>query len=65
MEGIKETEQAKLKYYSPEINDKAISIIQQEDGNWKGYTQKFGKLIEVRDVGPDAVLQRLLTHDGK
>jgi hypothetical protein len=57
-------EENKIIDYNPETNDKVISIIQQEDGNWKGYTQKFGKLIEVRDVGPDAVLQRLLTHDG-
>jgi hypothetical protein len=58
-------EENKITDYNPETNNKVISIIQQEDGNWKGYTQKFGKLIEVRDVGPEAVLQRLLTHDGK
>jgi hypothetical protein len=51
--------------FDPIKNNKAISIIQQEDGNWKGYMQKFGKLIEVRDISPEVVLQRLLVHDGK
>lgn len=47
----------------PETNEKAISLIQQEDGNWKGWMQKFGKVIEVRDISPDTVLGRLLTHE--
>jgi hypothetical protein len=51
--------------FDPNKNDKVISIIQQEDGNWKGYAQKFGKLIEVRDVDPQIVIIRLLTHDGR
>lgn len=51
--------------YNPEENPKAISIIQQEDGNWKGYMQKFDKLIVVRDYDPQIVLQKLLTSDGK
>lgn len=50
--------------YSPEKNPAVISLIKQEDGNWIGYTQKFGNLIEVRDIGPETVLQKLLTHDG-
>lgn len=37
-------------------------IVKQKDGNWKGYGNKNGKPIEVRDIGPETVLQRLLTH---
>lgn len=40
-----------------------IRIEQQPDGNWKGYTTKFGKEIEVRDIDPQTVLTRLLTHE--
>lgn len=51
--------------YDPNTNEKAISIIQQEDGNWKGWMQRFGKVVEVRDISPEVVLQRLLTHGGE
>lgn len=51
--------------YNPEKNPNVISLIKQEDGNWKGYTQKFGKMVEVRDIGPETVLQLLLTHSGE
>ena len=47
--------------YDPEKNHKAISIIEQEDGNWKGWMWRWGKLVEVRDVSPSAVLVTLLT----
>lgn len=50
--------------YNPETNENAISLIKQVDGNWKGYMQKHGKLIDVRDIAPDTVLGRLLTHNG-
>lgn len=49
--------------YNPENNPKAISLIEQEDGNWKGFRQKDGKIIEVREVGPETALQALLTHE--
>ena len=42
---------------------KKITLEEQEDGNWKGTTTKFDKEITVRDVGPDIVLQRLITHE--
>ena len=42
-----------------------IVLIKQEDGNWKGYMTKFGKLIEVREIKPEDCLVKLLTHDGK
>lgn len=50
--------------YSPEKNPNVISLVKQTDGNWIGYTQKFGHFIEIRDIGPETVLQKLLTHDG-
>lgn len=46
----------------PELNDKAISIIQREDGNWKGKMKKNGKIIEVAAGKPEDVLQLLITH---
>lgn len=52
-------------HFNPEKNDKVIALIQQPDGNWKGYANKFGKIIEVRQVDPQIVLQMLLTHNGK
>lgn len=59
MEKLKDIE------FSPEVNPKAISIIQQEDGNWKGYIQKSNKVIIVRQYDPTIVLQMLLTHTGE
>jgi hypothetical protein len=40
-----------------------ILLEKQEDGNWKGWMHKFGSLVVVREVGPETVLQKLLTHD--
>lgn len=40
-------------------------ITRENDGNWKGITEKFGKIITVRDVNPESVLSQLITHDGK
>jgi hypothetical protein len=48
--------------FSPAKNPNAIAIIREEDGNYKGYAQKNGEVIEVREVGPETVLQKLLTH---
>ena len=47
---------------NPEKNEKAISLIEQEDGNWKGFAMKFGKLVEVREVKPEDCLLKILTH---
>lgn len=49
----------------PNINEKAISIIQQDDGNWIGSMQKFGKVVTARTNDPQTVLQALLTHNGQ
>lgn len=38
-------------------------IVLQPDGNYKGYTTKHGKPVEVRAIGPETVLQLLLTHE--
>ena len=50
--------------YSPHVNNKAISIIQQEDGNWVGEMNKFGNVVRVREGKPEDALVKLLTHDG-
>ena len=49
--------------HDPNKNSKAISIIQQEDGNWKGWMQKHGKIVEAREIKPEDVLYKLLTHE--
>lgn len=51
--------------FDPAQNPDVISIIRQPDGNWKGKMQRFGTLVEVRQVSPMAVLEYLLLHDGK
>lgn len=40
-------------------------IIKQPDGNYIGTAWKFGKEITVRDIDPQTVLTRLLTHGGE
>lgn len=48
--------------FNPYKNDKVIAIIQNEDGNWTGYMQKHGKVVDARQSDPQIVLQMLLTH---
>lgn len=48
----------------PVKNPKAILIVQQDDGNWRGFAQKNGKLVQTRQGDPGTVLQMLITHDG-
>lgn len=48
--------------FNPAINEKAISIIEQPDGNWKGYAKNRGALISVRAGDPQTVLTQLITH---
>lgn len=40
-----------------------FAILKQEDGNYKGTTWKFDKEVTVRDIDPQTVLLRLMTHD--
>lgn len=48
--------------FDPKTNANVISIVKQEDGNYKGYMQKNGAFIEVRQSDPNTVLQALITH---
>lgn len=43
---------------------KLITIKLDDDGNWSGVTTKYGKEITAREVSPQDVFTRLLTHDG-
>lgn len=49
--------------YDPKFNADAISLIKQEDGNWKGWMQRNGKVVEVREQMPEHCLVQLLTHE--
>lgn len=49
--------------YNPHKSPNTISIIKQDDGNWKGLAQRNGKVLESREVGPEMALQALLTHE--
>ena len=44
---------------------KLITLEKQPDGNWIGKAIKFGKEIEVREVGPETCLQAILVHNGE
>lgn len=48
--------------FHPAINPNVISLVRQEDGNYKGYCQKNGKFLEVREQDPNTALVALLTH---
>jgi hypothetical protein len=50
--------------FDPNCNPKAFSLIEQPDGNWKGWRNIRGKVVEVRDYDPVIVLTRLITHEG-
>lgn len=50
------------KHYNPHKNKDVISIIRQEDGNYKAWTQKDGKIVEVRTSDPQSALLALITH---
>ena len=46
------------------IEDNVIIISKDDDGNWSGKMMRFGKLVQVRDINPETVLGKLLTHNG-
>ncbi len=54
-----------MELFDPEKEEGVIVLKKQPDGNWKGWMQKNGKLIEERQVDPMYTLQALLTNDGK
>jgi hypothetical protein len=42
--------------------DSTIIVLQlQEDGNYKGWANKGGKVVEERQINPEYTLQALLT----
>ena len=49
-------------HFNPVKNPDVISIIKQEDGNYKAFGQRFGHMIEKRGVKPEDVLVELLTQ---
>lgn len=51
--------------FSPYENADVICLIKQADGNWRGWMQRFGKVVEVREIKPEDALVKLLTHDGQ
>lgn len=48
---------------NPVVNKDAIVLIKQEDGNWRGFMWKNGKLIQERQADPGTVMQLLITHE--
>lgn len=46
------------------VADGMFIIVKDPDGNYSGLTKKFGRVVSVRDIGPEIVLLKLLTHDG-
>lgn len=47
---------------NPAKNPAVITLMQQEDGNWKAFGQKNGKFHEIRAVKPEDALVELLTQ---
>lgn len=52
-------------FYNPSKNKDVICLVKQVDGNWKLWAQKFGKLIEVREISPMACVEKFLVYNGK
>lgn len=48
-----------------QIKENIITIWKDEDGNWRGTTRKWGKLITAREAKPEDVLFKLLHSDGE
>lgn len=47
---------------NPITNKDAIVLIKQPDGNWRGFMNKGGKLVQDRQGDPNTVLALLITH---
>lgn len=45
------------------LEDNAIFIAKQDDGNWKGWMKKNGVVAVSRAGDPGTVLQELITHE--
>ncbi len=49
--------------FNPYKNPKAISIIEQPDGNYKLFAQKHGKMVEIRSGTPETAVAEFITHE--
>ena len=49
--------------WNPVRDANVMTIIKQPDGNYRGFMQKNGKLIQVRQSDPNTVMQLLITSD--
>jgi len=47
---------------SPKVKENEILLVKQIDGNWKGYWNREGNPLEVREIDPYTCLTKLLTH---
>jgi len=47
---------------SPKVKENEILLVKQTDGNWKGYMNREGNPLEVREIDPYTCLTKLLTH---
>jgi hypothetical protein len=63
MNDLLTTEQIENIEFNPVKNDTIITIMRDLDGNYRGFTQKYGKLIQVRTAEPNAALTLLMTHE--
>lgn len=59
---MQETSDISSMEFNPEKNRDCIAIVRQEDGNWKGWMWKDGRVVEAREIKPEDVLMRLITH---
>jgi hypothetical protein len=48
---------------SIKVKENEILIVKQTDGNWKGYMNRDGNPLEVREIDPYTCLIKLLTHE--
>jgi hypothetical protein len=48
--------------WNPQEDASVISIIRQPDGNYRGFANRNGQLIQVRAGDPQTVLTMLITH---
>lgn len=56
-------EELKKIVWNPVRNPDVITIIKQPDGNYRGFMQKNGKLVQVRQSDPNTVMQLLITAE--
>ncbi len=56
-------EQLKKVVWNPMRNENAITIVKDRDGNYRGFMQKNGQFVQVRQGDPNTVLQLLITHE--